>query len=223
MLIFITVISLIVFYIDYQKYENSLYKHKVNLPYQVVRFNKGAYGEYLIFSELERIDGYSRIQGNLYIPTNRGTTEVDTIFIHETGIYVIESKNFSGWIFGSENQRNWTQTFPNGEKYRFYNPIWQNNTHIKHLKKLLPDINPRIFHSIIVFGKKSTLKKINKTSTNIFVIHSYHLTRTMKSAIKESRVRLTENEIDEIYNELTKYANVSDDIKNKHISNMRGD
>ena len=220
---FIVFIVFILFYLDYQKYENSLYKHEVNLPYQLVRFNKGAYGEYLIFSELEGIKGYSKIKGNLYIPKGSGTTEIDTVFIHETGIYVIESKNFSGWIFGSENQRNWTQTFPNGKKYRFYNPIWQNNTHITHLKKLLSDVDPKSFKSIIVFGRKSTLKKINKKSNDVFITHSYQLMRTMKATIKESSTRLSPNEIDGIYNELKKYTNASDFIKNQHIGNIKGD
>ena len=47
------------------------------------------------------------------------------LMIHENGIFVIESKNYSGWLFGDYNQLNWTQSFPNGEKHKFYNPIKQ--------------------------------------------------------------------------------------------------
>ena len=43
--------------------------------------------------------------------------------IHEKGIFVFESKNYSGWIFGSADQLNWTQSLQNGEKHHFYNPI----------------------------------------------------------------------------------------------------
>lgn len=55
--------------------------------------------------------------------TNGETTEIDLILIHETGIYVIESKNYKGWIFESEEQKNWIQTLAAGrngvQKYLF--------------------------------------------------------------------------------------------------------
>jgi hypothetical protein len=54
------------------------------------------------------------------------TTEIDLIMIDETGIYVFESKNYSGWIFGDEKRKNWVQTLENRQKNYFYNPIWQN-------------------------------------------------------------------------------------------------
>lgn len=49
-------------------------------------------------------------------------TEVDLIYINTSGIYVIESKNYSGWIFGDFKQKYWTQTFKT-EKHKFYNPV----------------------------------------------------------------------------------------------------
>ena len=89
---------------------------------------RGQRGEEKVYDTLEKLDGYKAMIRNCYLPTQRGdTTEVDLVLIHESGIYVIESKNYSGWIFGSDSRREWTQTFPkgNGEttKYKFYNPI----------------------------------------------------------------------------------------------------
>ncbi len=99
---------------------------------------KEKYGEYLSFNKLEKIKGDHRILTNVYLPKGNGeTTEVDLIYIHETGIYVLESKNYSGWIFGDEKSKYWMQTLQNGHKEKFYNPIFQNNTHIKYLIKLL--------------------------------------------------------------------------------------
>ena len=96
--------------------------------------DKGQAGENQIHQSLNRLEGQSAILQNCYLPLkNSGTTEVDLILIHESGIYVIESKNYSGWIFGSESQRYWTQSLPghNGtaEKHRFYNPIWQTSVY----------------------------------------------------------------------------------------------
>lgn len=62
---------------------------------------------------------------NCYIPKTDGTTaEIDIIMVHPTGVYVFESKNYSGYIFGSLNQKMWTQTLHIGygevEKNRFF-------------------------------------------------------------------------------------------------------
>ena len=54
------------------------------------------------------------------LPMKGKTTEIDLLMLHEKGIFVIESKYYSGWIFGSEDQLKWTQCFRNGRKEHFY-------------------------------------------------------------------------------------------------------
>ena len=85
---------------------------------------KGEYGEDRIYDILQKVDGYKATLANCYLPKGNGeTAEVDLIFLHESGIYVFESKNYSGWIFGSENQKYWTQSFSDRKggtkKYKF--------------------------------------------------------------------------------------------------------
>ena len=79
----------------------------------IARFSvkgKGKYGEDRIYDILQKVDGYKATLPNCYLPKGNGeTAEVDLIFLHESGIYVFESKNYSGWIFGSENQKYWTR------------------------------------------------------------------------------------------------------------------
>ena len=99
--------------------------------------NKGRLGEYLIYEKLCFLEGdEARFLCNLYIPNGKGnTTELDVVLISKSGVYVFESKNYSGWIFGNENQQYWTQTLLSGgksRKERFYNPIRQNRSHIKN-------------------------------------------------------------------------------------------
>lgn len=84
----------------------------------------------------------TRFLFNLYIPKGEnGTTEIDMLMLSAKGLFVFESKNYSGWIFGSERQPEWYQTLPHGRgrsrKEAFYNPIMQNHTHIRHLQELL--------------------------------------------------------------------------------------
>lgn len=90
--------------------------------------NAGQFGEYLIDYALQSngIEGERVVLTNLYLPMKGKTTEIDLLMLHEKGIFVIESKYYSGWIFGSEDQLKWTQCFRNGRKEHFYNPVKQN-------------------------------------------------------------------------------------------------
>lgn len=85
-----------------------------------------------------------------------GTTQVDHIIVSRFGIFVIETKNMSGWIFGNEKQAKWTQTI-HRSKHQFQNPIRQNYKHTKTLSELL-DIPHELFHSVVVFTANAELK-----------------------------------------------------------------
>ncbi|TCT14547.1 nuclease-like protein [Natranaerovirga pectinivora] len=115
---------LVPMYAIHIKYKGSNYKVASGNSFFRTVFDKGNYGEFLIFSYLEKLEGEPKLMTNLYIPKENGsTTEIDLIMISETGIYVFESKNYSGWIFGDEMQKNWTQTLQNRQKNKFFNPI----------------------------------------------------------------------------------------------------
>lgn len=74
------------------------------------------------------------------------------------GLFVIETKNYKGWIFGGERQKTWTQKLYKNS-YKFQNPIHQNYKHIKVLEQLLADIiEPDQLHSVIVFMPDAVFK-----------------------------------------------------------------
>jgi hypothetical protein len=184
-------------------------------------FDKGNYGEFLTFSYLERLPEYKRLLTNIYVPKEDGTTtEIDLVMIEETGVYVFESKNYSGWIFGDEKSKYWTQTLQNKQKNHFFNPIWQNKAHIKVLKNIF-DVDESVFKSYIVFSERCKLKKINVTSPTVKVINRQDLTRTIKKDISNSPKLLTKNKIDEIYSALERFALAGEDIKRKHIESIK--
>ena len=80
-----------------------------------------------------------------------GTTQIDHILLSPYGIFIIETKNYKGWIFGSERQKMWTQKIFK-KSYKFQNPLHQNYKHQKVLELVLADIiAPEYLHSIIVF------------------------------------------------------------------------
>jgi len=114
---------------------------------------KGFLGETVInvamWLKLEK-DVYHRLNGITLPRANGGSTQIDHIIVSVYGIFVIETKNYKGWIYGSENKRQWTQVFQNGSKFKFQNPLRQNYLHIKTLADLL-GLELSYFHSMIAF------------------------------------------------------------------------
>ena len=185
-------------------------------------FDTGIYGEFLTFVALEKLPGCNKILTNLYIPKDDGTTtEIDLLMLHQTGIYVFESKNYSGWIFGNEKSKTWTQTLGRGKKNKFFNPIWQNKGHIRALGKLLSDVDST-FYSYIVFSERCKLKKVSVASPNVSVIKRNRLLPVLMKDIDKRGTALTESQLLNLYEFLQKYTLVDDQIKLQHIHNIKG-
>ncbi|MDO8142565.1 MAG: nuclease-related domain-containing protein [Candidatus Brocadiales bacterium] len=94
-----------------------------------------------------------------------GTTQIDHIIVSTYGIFVIETKNMKGWIYGNEKDAKWTQVFFR-KKYPFQNPLRQNYKHIKNISEILK-IPENKFHSIIMFTGNCELK--TKMPENVFI------------------------------------------------------
>lgn len=122
---------------------------------------KGSLGETLVTQGTFRLLDKEFYRGfsDLYLPRpdGDGLTQVDRAVVSPFGIFVIETKNYTGWIHGSEHQAQWTQTFGSGARISFQNPIWQNRLHLRALAKLL-NLPESKFHPVIFFAGGSTFK-----------------------------------------------------------------
>ncbi|HCE3021251.1 TPA: NERD domain-containing protein [Vibrio parahaemolyticus] len=121
------------------------------------RWLKGVFGEFLVNRLLSKLpeSDYTLIK-DVTLPTNDGTTQVDHIVVSRYGIFVVETKNMKGWIFGSARQKQWTQKIYRHSS-KFQNPLHQNYKHIKALETLL-GCSEEHLHSVIVFIGDSTFK-----------------------------------------------------------------
>ena len=185
--------------------------------------DKGAYGEYLTYEKLKRYEkSGAKFLFNCYLPAqDEKTSEIDVIMLHTSGVYVFESKNYSGWIFGSEDGKTWTQTLPSGRKAHkehFYNPVMQNRSHIKWLRKQIGDTIP--VHSIIVFSERCELKNITLHSSDIRVIKRNVLYHTVCAIDEKNKDRISLSMVNDLYESLSKYVNVSAEIKEQHIRDI---
>ncbi|ELB2122230.1 nuclease-related domain-containing protein [Vibrio parahaemolyticus] len=121
------------------------------------RWLKGVFGEFLVNRLLSKLpeSDYTLIK-DVTLPTSDGTTQVDHIVVSRYGIFVVETKNMKGWIFGSARQKQWTQKIYRHSS-KFQNPLHQNYKHIKTFETLL-GCNEEHLHSVIVFIGDSTFK-----------------------------------------------------------------
>lgn len=186
------------------------------------RSDVGCLGEYMCYKYLADYENTgARFLFNVYIPRDDTTTEIDVLMIHHTGLYVLESKNYDGWIFGTDTNTNWTQSLPQGHtsiKKKFYNPIMQNNTHIKYLKKQVGESVP--CHNIVVFSERCTLKSITiKPDAEYKVIQRNNLRQTVDEMTSRHPV-LSPEQIEAIFNQLYPYTQVTEEVKQAHIQQI---
>ncbi|MBR4799653.1 MAG: NERD domain-containing protein [Clostridia bacterium] len=202
-------------------YNTSTYKKLTNNSYGAAMSDKGMSGEYGIYKYLKNYESVGcRFLFNLYLPRADGkTSELDVVLITGGCVFVFESKNYSGWIFGSENQKTWTQVLPTGsgrgrsQKTRFYNPVLQNRTHCEVLKKLLPP--DTVVHSVVLFANRSTFKKVSVRSDDVSVAHHGDAAAVVSGFLNSGKTRPLD--IEQIYSILYPYSQVSEETKRAHI------
>ncbi len=207
-------------------YRRSSYYKVTRLPYHVMSRDTGRYGEYLTYKCLRKYEkNGARLLFNVYVPKeNDETSEIDVLMICEKGLFVFESKNYSGWIFGDSEQKYWYQTLPQGRgkshKERFYNPIMQNSAHIKYLKTFAGQSFP--VYSVIVFSERCTLKNVNVRDKGIAVINREYLTKTVDDILNGIQgAPLAEADVAGLYDKLYPYTQVGDDVKRQHIDDIQ--
>lgn len=119
---------------------------------------KGILGEYLVNIAIKLLLDKKKyfLLKDVTLPAAEGTTQIDHVIVSAYGIFVIETKNMKGWIFGGEDQSTWTQKIYK-KTHKFQNPLRQNYKHVKTLETLLK-IHPSKIFSLITFVGDSTFK-----------------------------------------------------------------
>jgi hypothetical protein len=167
----------------------------------------GEKGERAATRSLASLSDTGQILRNLIIPKADGsTTEIDLVYITCQGIFVVEVKNYGGWIFGNERNRYWTQVMKGGHKSRFYNPIWQNRGHVWALQRVLRPLYQGEFINIVVFSDRSTFKDVTVTSPEVWLIHQSELRSLTKRLVGSLPIIIDEIRRDEITAFLSSYA-----------------
>ena len=180
---------------------------------------KGSLGESELnaYLTMNLSGGYAKYVSDILIPAGKEKTQIDAVYITKKAIFCIEFKNLGGWIFGSENQKQWTQCFPRNEKYYFYNPVLQNRVHCNALAAVIRTV-PENIVSLIVFSKRCELKKINCPNTAVIRIDDLY--KYMMQYDVNHEERFTEKNVNALCALLGMYKPTPEQM-NEHIDRVR--
>lgn len=139
---------------------------------------KGRRGEAKVSAILHSLpsDEYC-VLNDIVLDNGSGMSQIDHIVVSLYGIFVIETKNYKGWIFGSETNPYWTQTIY-GYKSKFYNPILQNNGHVRALRRMLSAYRAIPIIPIVAFSRECDLK--NRHLLRSQVVYYGELRKTIR-------------------------------------------
>lgn len=178
-------------------------------------FVKGKLGEVSIKSKLKKlpVDTY-KIFNDIMIKNSKGNTnQIDHIVVSKYGVFVIETKNYQGWITGNEKSEKWTQTIYK-KKSHFYNPIRQNYGHIRALMEML-DLPQGKFILIVAFSTRADLKVNASSSYVVYFSKVLEIIRMYKEII------LTDDQVNNIVESLQKNNIIESEQRRNHAKKIR--
>ena len=183
----------------------------------------GKSGERRVARKLEWLSEGYIVRNDIMLPTQYGTTQIDHVVVSPYGIFVIETKNYKGWIFGYENSEEWKQSLVgkkrwygwSSEQHKFRNPIRQNKAHTIAIKNILSDLGDFKIIPIVVFSDHADLKI---TTPNYLVVNWCDL----RSVIRQhSTPCISESSIKAIISKLDS-ANIKEkEIRQTHVASVQ--
>lgn len=177
---------------------------------------KGARGESRVARQLNKLkDEEYKVFSDVLIRTGSGSSQIDHVVISIYGIFVIETKNYSGWIHGNENSEYWTQSIYK-KKTKFRNPIRQNWAHIYTLKEVLSDFRQVTYHPIVVFVSRAKLKNIY---SKIPVIYYCQLFQTIMD--KRGIPNLSSEQMKNIADKLNEVNIQGKEARKEHVQQVK--
>ena len=172
----------------------------------------GAKGEQRVRGKISRIvafDEQTKHLNNIIFVDGFGNShQIYHIIIRSNGVFVIETKNWLGWIMGKEDGYIWTQCL-NHERYTLSNPIVQNKIHCQVVDNI---IGPNYHSNSVIVMAQNNAKDLKIAN----VVNSYSLKRYVLTY--DDGANLSVDEIDNIYNILLKRSR--DMTREEHIKNI---
>ncbi|QHS22420.1 NERD domain-containing protein [Virgibacillus sp. MSP4-1] len=201
---------------------------KQNKDQKRIASRKGELGEYKINIELDQLPKEFKYLSDIMIKNPRsksGYSQIDHIILSPYGIFVLETKNYQGTIYGGRKRKTWSV---NGN-FKMMNPFYQNYGHIKALKNIIDPGFHNHFISLVSFTKRCTFKiepELRKISSDELIIYDLELSEFINRKVRSlkrlhSEPILSEIDIKEIYETLSQENITDSSLRELHVQSLQ--
>ena len=153
---------------------------------------------------------------DLMIRNSHGkSSQIDHVVLSEYGIFVIETKTYSGWIFGNEQAEEWKK-ITKRNRFSFRNPVKQNWGHVYALKEILKKFPNCKYYPIVVFAGSAELKDV---TSKVPVIYAEDLKSTIEDY--SSTKCLSKDEVLQIKDVLDSARITDEDAEKEHVKAVK--
>lgn len=174
----------------------------------------GEIGEESVASILKTLPKDYVVFNDVYLEIKGKSTQIDHVVISRYGVFIIETKNYTGWIFGNDTSEYWTQTIYEN-KYQLRNPLKQNYAHLKTLQSIF-GIDERFYFPIVAFHDRATLKC--ETYGNVM-----YFSELKDFILSKTIPKLTDELVNRLSAILMYYSVKNESQKQEHILKVKQD
>ena len=177
--ILIILVILIVgyFMVNIYRHDNSAFYKLTGYSYLDMVANKKIRTMYKIVNDLDQVKGSHKVLVDVQVPVNDELQTISGLLLHESGIYVMNLKEKSGWINGREQDLEWKELLHQEKSRAFANPIHETKRLIYALQDQLPEVDEQAFQSVVLFTNGCSFQKIEMVSEDVEVLKVGELKR----------------------------------------------
>ena len=155
---------------------------------QAAVLSAGVIGENATRQLVRHLPGNYTAVSNVRIQHDGKTSELDMVVVGPTGVFVIETKNYTGQITGRTEDENWKRVkrTESGQSYSstFYSPIKQVATHAYRLSQFLKSNKLYVWvQGVVYFSDASITLKLNGNTKKIPVFRAESKTPYKKNRL----------------------------------------
>lgn len=154
---------------------------------------------------------------NVTLRLEDGTTQIDHILVSRFGVFVIETKDYRGWIFANAQHATWTQVLFRA-KFKFQNPIFQNLRHVRAVQARLDFLPPGTIQSAVVFTGDAEFK--TPVPDGVFSLRGFvsHVREQTTERLSENRVQFSVGRLETARLAITRQTDVDHvrDLQRRH-------
>ena len=171
-LILIMLVILIVgyFIVNIYRHDNSAFYKLTGYSYLDMVANKKIRTMYKIVNDLDQVKGSHKVLVDVQVLVNDELQTISGLLLHESGIYVMNLKEKSGWINGREQDLEWKELLHQEKSRAFANPIHETKRLIYALQDQLPEVDEQAFQSVVLFTNGCSFQKIEMVSEDVEVL-----------------------------------------------------